>query len=1046
MYCKNCGKLLAGDEKFCSNCGVKVEREIESIEPQEEQKVDVESFPTSNMVWDLDDFENQSNNGNSDFVWGTENEFSNGEKKRVEREQDAADYKGPLMFRKEEKAPSREEIEKKEKEEESTKKSTLYADDGNKGEGNRWDITKVEIPDLSIELDETAVETVDDKDADGDKVNKREFYGFVKPETEDTVVETQDEPKKEFKGFIRSEEEKAAELINADKEAESKEELQAVLDQAIDQAIEQDFPSKREKKDVVFNWGQDVSLPTFDKHIEEAIEDGHKDEAKPMSQPEEIDKNVENNKSMTLEELAAGINIKADKVPASNYDETKKTIRNVLSKDAMKQTISFSMDNVKAVEEKLAAEEAKKLAERKAAEEAEKEAARKAAELEAAREQRRVAARKATAERLEAERLAANNLKEDKSSVVVDIEQPKKSNISLEIHEDDVTGDKIEKVIDDEPKVPEETLSKAKTDTIEEPVEKAKTEEPLTTDDNMEEQPSASEQPDQIGQGDQSEALGFTHKEINDDIKVGEYKENQNLMDQILNPTEDDKDDDDRLKFYTFNKNKEEFQKLLDQEYERLNERENDTVGYEEDIAGFMNIERGKNVEATSQIEEMNKARSVFLNRATYEDISVYDDEDFDREDILAAQQDLDNQEVENQVSEEAIEEMDNQMSENAANVMAEVDDKEEQSADVEPEEVNNDVVDQTVTVEKKDEEPVAETTADPAPEKVRIVFEPQKDESLADTLREKEQAQQNSVQEEETEAPVVEKVTPTEAKAEPEVDESSSDFLHGKVGKLIIDPKEMTETEKLAHEFFEDDDETEKRSKGKNILLGIITVIIVIVIAFLGIKIIIPESPISKVMDDIGDKVISTVTDVFGGDEGAEADKTPIRETAMEDKTKLIQSKIDMNYNNNIEDIISDDRLKYDSEEQYELADLVDAKDIQTVLWYKDEKGNPFYYDEEIVGTIIEFVSMKAAWQNKGDKAIFGALYAGTEEYDKIASLERYSSEQLVSLLAIGDIKVAGNSYYVWTSETVGDNTVKHVYEIKEQDQRLYVNDDCEI
>ena len=43
---------------------------------------------------------------------------------------------------------------------------------------------------------------------------------------------------------------------------------------------------------------------------------------------------------------------------------------------------------------------------------------------------------------------------------------------------------------------------------------------------------------------------------------------------------------------------------------------------------------------------------------------------------------------------------------------------------------------------------------------------------------------------------------------------------------------------------------------------------------------------------------------------------------------------------------------------------------------------------------------------------------------------------------LEIGDIKVAGNAYYVWVIETIDGKSTQNVYEIKEADQKLQVSD----
>ena len=260
----------------------------------------------------------------------------------------------------------------------------------------------------------------------------------------------------------------------------------------------------------------------------------------------------------------------------------------------------------------------------------------------------------------------------------------------------------------------------------------------------------------------------------------------------------------------------------------------------------------------------------------------------------------------------------------------------------------------------------------------------------------------------------------------------------------MMIDPNEKLETERLASEFFDHDDEDEKGGV-KKFFMGLLSVIIVIAIAIVGIKFIIPDSPIAKVMDEKGGKVMETINGFIGGDK--ESNKKPsVRDSAIEDKTELIAAQMSKNYNKNIEKIQYDKDLDYSSDTTYDLEDLQDAKDIQTILWYNDSNNNPHYYDEEIVGTIIEFVSKKNAWISSNDKAVFSALMTGTDEYRKVTEIETGDDNRTVDILAIGDIKVAGNSYYVWASETTDGETKEYVYEIKEQDQKLYINNDCEI
>lgn len=1035
MYCKNCGKPLGGDEKFCSNCGVKVEYDTDVKPANDIHNVEKKCGTKNEMVWDLGDFENNEKKDNSKLSWNTDGLFM--EQKADQDNNINADYKGPLMFRTDEKAPSREEIEQREKEEETTKKSSLYADDGGLGKGNRWDISKVEIPktyDMESK-DNSGFNWTLDEDDMGVNVKDKKANGFKSIGQLNAQAETQNEnqSKEELQAVIDGAIEKAEhEYENSDygKVKESRKSTEKVEKERIQPSEfswnlgddeEDEFPpiiaspknpleiqlkinqpdsiemkyddmeshkaepseidfnkemsttepgwknvpdegrpmtSPKKQSDVIFDWSKEVDLPDY----HPGVKAGPKGESEIDNV---IDDVIDNNMSMTLEELAAG-NVDSDRIPESNYDESRKTIRNVLSKNAKMQEPNFetSQLNSETLEKDL----------------------------------------------LEKEKEIFFGEEGTTESRVVGVEQPKVSNISLEICEDEDTGEKVEKVLIDDLKAPTECIKNS----------------------------------------------GFVHKEINDDIRVAQVDENSimgevmsSAVDVLINPRTT-KLKNDKEKFYTFNKNKEEFQKLLEQEYKRLEGNDGQSKGFEEDIESFMDIHRGKNVEATSQIEEMNKARNVFINRPSYEGISVYEEDDFKDGNVQFDMDDLDKMaEAEGLEKIEGAQVIGNlDSSEQAAKENEDMLEESNEKLNENFDRADDEVASEDNVVEQDEVEPVV------------VVFEPQNEESLVETFIENEQAKGKALEEEPLKEENAAKKSKREKKhdkkaenvqdAKPEsIDNSEKDksvYDHGGVGKMIIDPSMNSETEKLASEFFDEEEEHQRKGGIKSVLLGILGVICVLIIAVLGIMIILPDSPVAKVMTDMGKKVVVTVTDIFGGDENKVENKVAVRESAMEDKTKLIQAEVDRNYKNNIEEIVYDSQLGYMSDVKYNLEDLKDVKDIQTILWYKDENGKPHYYDQEIVGTIIEFISMRSAWVNKDDKSIFSILNTGTKEYNKVESLEKNDKEKLVELLSIGDIKVAGNAYYIWTAETIDGVITERVYEIKEQNQKLYVNDHCDI
>lgn len=587
---------------------------------------------------------------------------------------------------------------------------------------------------------------------------------------------------------------------------------------------------------------------------------------------------------------------------------------------------------------------------------------------------------------------------------IVDIEQPSGSGIAIEVVDSGDNGVKVEKVIVDEPQMTSVIADTEELDSEkQEPVSEAEIsyQEEETTEEKSSE-PDKDESGEKIAAAAAGVAAGVVGTEALG--KAG------SLFDEIApkavetltgaNINEEKKQID---KFYTFNRKKEEFQKLLDKEYERI-ENKLEPGGFEEDIAGFMDVERGTAVEGTTQLEEMVKARTLF-----------FDDPFFVPED-----------------------------------------DKEE----------------------KEEEQAVAEALADdeggiPAEElegtKSKVVFEPQAEESLADVLAEQEKAEDldESAEEEaspvETEAKADEDKKPAEEKSEEaaeaekeeakEVKEATSEEeteekedkedKSDEAARIVIEPNVKPEekdddTEKLAREFFEsdDDDEKKKMGKGSKILIWILSIIIVITAALLVVRIALPDTVISRQMDNIAYKVVSLFT---GEDE--DADASAGRDSLVEDKTGLIQLQIDKNYKDGIATIKYNADAAYDENKDYAKdTGLNDAKDIQSNLWYTDDSDNSHYYDEELVGAVIAFESQRLALINDADNKVMSMVEKSSSIEDQLKEEAGSDKDIDFSQLEIGDIKVAGNSYFVWVNETIDGKQSQKIYEFREKDKSLVV------
>ena len=546
-------------------------------------------------------------------------------------------------------------------------------------------------------------------------------------------------------------------------------------------------------------------------------------------------------------------------------------------------------------------------------------------------------------------------LKDDK---IVEIEQPS-SGLALEVTEGDKGDVKVERVIVDEPE-----MTTAIYDEIKEPKKK---EEPLN------------------------------EPELEIKSEVEEVKEPQkSLFDEIapsaVNTLEGARRNDEKKqidKFYTFNRKKEEFQKLLDKEYERI-ERKCEPGGFEDDISGFMEVETGTAVEGTSQLEEMVRARELFFDDPYY----------------------IPKEEIKSQLDEES-EDIDEGIS---------VQEIEGYETPLEAEE----------PMEKEFEE-FEETEEDDTPV-TTVVFEPESDEPLSASLEKKEE---KIIQQE----PEIIQEAPIDSEEE-EIEEEIE--VEPEVAKVIIEPsaikKEDETTEELAKAFFDQNEEEHKRGTGTKIAIWILSIIIVLVAALLVIRIAMPDTVISRYMDKVANNAVSFFQNMGGEDTDKES--TESREELVEDKSGLIQKKIDSNYNGLIKNITYNENAKYDPNKKYSIANLKDPKEIQKNLWFEDQNGTPYYYDEEIVGTIIAYESQKIALINDKDKKISEIVEPSSNAFNKLNEEIKAGGKVKLDTLEIGEIKVAGNGYYVWVNEIVDGKSTAKVYEIKESDGKLLVSD----
>ena len=94
----------------------------------------------------------------------------------------------------------------------------------------------------------------------------------------------------------------------------------------------------------------------------------------------------------------------------------------------------------------------------------------------------------------------------------------------------------------------------------------------------------------------------------------------------------------------------------------------------------------------------------------------------------------------------------------------------------------------------------------------------------------------------------------------------------------------------------------------------------------------------------------------------------------------------------------------------------------------------------------MIAFASQKNQYMKSEEKGVF-ALVDKDGALKKSLESEKKNNAKEIRELGIGDIKVGGDSYFVWVTEKSDKGTEKKIYKLKESpDKTLLLVDFCRI
>ncbi len=297
-------------------------------------------------------------------------------------------------------------------------------------------------------------------------------------------------------------------------------------------------------------------------------------------------------------------------------------------------------------------------------------------------------------------------------------------------------------------------------------------------------------------------------------------------------------------------------------------------------------------------------------------------------------------------------------------------------------------------------------------------------------------------------------------AEADTGIAEAAGLAADGKTGKI-----EKLQSDKSgeipAALWFETDEKDQDSKKKFNIGRAVLILIIVVLLAeaaILGVQYFLPNTNAAKKAEQINDSISGALNGVkdrtvglfqsVGGkgdvdqtgtgdpDQNVDAEgDDPLDEDASgndtdhvgepnlvpsEDKDVLIAA-VMAEYNSNIESIEANDKLAWKMGKDYVISDIKNSEPIDNNYWYTTPKGEHVYYDKEIVATLIQFDSQWVDYVNGGSKLVIELTKEGSKARKNAETFSKVGKvKQTFDRLEIGEIRKGQEAFYVWTYEEI--------------------------
>lgn len=472
-------------------------------------------------------------------------------------------------------------------------------------------------------------------------------------------------------------------------------------------------------------------------------------------------------------------------------------------------------------------------------------------------------------------------------------------------------------------------------------------------------------------------------------------------------------------KFYTFNQKNEEFQALLDQEYERLRNRIREDSEAEAIIADKEEkLEQARATWSKEPLDEHNEEEPEKLVE-TKEEIGTHSEEFVETE--------VETPEYESNDETDRLEDIED--TETEAKPQSELDDASEEEAEDVAEELEESVTEGETEDETAACEPEEESACEPDNDEAHDeeVCAAVSIESESEDVVEVESEDVVEVEPEDVDEAESEEIIDNskELHAEEEISNASESGNPPSDEEKEKEEKSGDEDSKAAklhyRDIFANDDvnggdpgDEQKTGRWKIIVLDIVILILAIAVICSGILVFAKGSaPANKISQGI-----SWVTEKFSGSNDSSKDKATNKSDNEGKQTKSMEDVVAAAKKNyvNIGKAQYDSSLKFDKSKDYGISELKSAKK------FKDgEFSEGKMLSEAIVNLSLGYYSGLTDKINSGSDDVLKLIDEDSELYGHVKAITEGDEEHKIKEIKIGEIKGSDDKYYVIMQVTEG-------------------------